>query len=364
MPSHEIAQALVRRGCLDEAAARRVLDRQRIYGGGIDTLLLEQGLIDERSLLEHLASIVGIPLAPESLLETFVPMDPAPFSLELALRLGIAPLAVHDDALHVAVHPEHDHAAIVAWATQERVLVEPFLLCEARYRALLRVIYDAPIPPRHVSLLATLLGPHQARLAAKHKADTARPHPPIDPLETLLGMARLGDETTRHQALRMLIKQAQEPRVAAYRRALARKASGTDPAIACGAISALAELRDAQAVPSLILLLDSPHEAVGAAAHAALRTLTCEDLGKRAKRWKTWWENAAKQHRAEWLFQGLAHKEPELRLLASQEMQALSGEYFGYHFDLPEREREEARQRFMAWWRKGQPRTTPGARVR
>jgi hypothetical protein len=356
MPAEAIARALIRRGFLSETAARRALGRQRIYGGGIDTVLLEQGAIDERTLVEQLASIVGIPLAPETLLDTFVPMDPAPVALDFALRLGIAPLAMYDDALHVAVRPEHPHEELVRWAAQERILVEPFLLCEARYRVLLRAIYDAPIPPRHVTLLARLLGPQGARIATRHKADAARPHPPLDPLETLLGVARWGDETSRHQAIRMLANRAHDPRVAAYRRALVRKATGTDPAIACGAIHALAELRDEQAVPALILLLDSPNECVVSSAHTALRTLTCEDLGKRSKRWKTWWEAAGYRERAEWLFQGLAHKEPELRLLASQEMQALSGEYFGYHFDLPEREREEARQRFMAWWRQEHPR--------
>ena len=358
MPSDEIAHALIRRGFLSEDAARLALGRQRIYGGGIDTVLLEQGAIDEQTLVGQLASIVGIPLAPVTLLETFVPMDPAPIPLDFALRLGIAPLAVHDDALHVAVRPDHPHEDLVKWAAKERIMVEPFLICEARYRALLRAIYDAPIPPRHVTLLARLLGPRKARIATRHKADAARPDTPLDPLETLLGVARLGDETSRHQAIRMLAKQAHDPRVAAYRRALVRKATGIEPAIACGAIHALAELRDEQAVPALILLLDSQNECVVSSAHSALRTLTCEDLGKRSKRWKSWWEAAGYRERADWLFQGLAHKEPELRLLASQEMQALSGEYFGYHFDLPEREREEARQRFMAWWRREHPRQT------
>jgi hypothetical protein len=44
------------------------------------------------------------------------------------------------------------------------------------------------------------------------------------------------------------------------------------------------------------------------------------------------------------------HRNPELRLLASNELYEISGEYFGYHYDLPERDREEARQRWIAWW--------------
>jgi hypothetical protein len=28
----------------------------------------------------------------------------------------------------------------------------------------------------------------------------------------------------------------------------------------------------------------------------------------------------------------------------------MTGAYFGYHFDLPERDREEARRRWSHWW--------------
>ena len=30
----------------------------------------------------------------------------------------------------------------------------------------------------------------------------------------------------------------------------------------------------------------------------------------------------------------------------------LTSESFGYHFDLPKREREEARQRWVDWWQR------------
>jgi len=53
----------------------------------------------------------------------------------------------------------------------------------------------------------------------------------------------------------------------------------------------------------------------------------------------------------EWLFEGLAHKSPEIRFAASEELRLVTGEYFGYHFDLPRRERDEARERWHAWWR-------------
>ena len=53
---------------------------------------------------------------------------------------------------------------------------------------------------------------------------------------------------------------------------------------------------------------------------------------------------------SQWLFEGLAHKEPHIRAASEAELRALTGEYFGYHFDLPRREREQARVRWQSWW--------------
>ena len=39
-----------------------------------------------------------------------------------------------------------------------------------------------------------------------------------------------------------------------------------------------------------------------------------------------------------------------MRPPSERELRAITGEYFGYHFDLPRREREHARERWQAWW--------------
>jgi hypothetical protein len=127
----------------------------------------------------------------------------------------------------------------------------------------------------------------------------------------------------------------------------------------------LAELRDSGSVVSLVALVDHSNPLLARAALTALRTITCEDFGHKPKRWMTWWEAMRKKHRVEWLICGLAHREPELRLLASYELHELCGEYFGYHFDLPEQERNQARQRFVDWWRQEQAKRDriPSARL-
>ena len=63
-----------------------------------------------------------------------------------------------------------------------------------------------------------------------------------------------------------------------------------------------------------------------------------------------WWETKKGNDRVDWLLEGLSHKAPEIRFSASEELRLITGEYFGYHFDLPKREREEAKERWQQWW--------------
>ncbi len=360
MPLSEIAQALVRLGVVTRAAAVEAEQRKKLYGGGLDTALLELRATDEETLTGQLAEILGIPLAPQRMLTAPPPkMASEWMDVQTAQKTGSAPWAKTGDTLEVLVRPEHDHDAMVAWAADRSLLVEPGLVCEARFRAHLFALYDVPVPPRHLALLASLVGPTRARVAVGDRAhpETRTPTPVfagIDPVETLLAAARLGDATARRSALRRDSRRVQDARVVAFRHALERKSTQGERIAATGALQALAELRDKNAVPFIVEILDAEDRDVARTAHEALVALTCEDLGPRPKRWMEWWARMGGRSRVDWLLEGLAHRTPELRLLASSELYELSGEYFGYHYDLPERDREEARQRWVAWWQRHQ----------
>jgi hypothetical protein len=41
---------------------------------------------------------------------------------------------------------------------------------------------------------------------------------------------------------------------------------------------------------------------------------------------------------------------PLFSACSQDELRKLTGEYFGYHYDLPRREREQARERWQKWW--------------
>ncbi|MBN2577303.1 MAG: hypothetical protein JXP73_22260 [Deltaproteobacteria bacterium] len=358
MPLSEIARALVRRGVITSKSAVEAEQRRKLYGGGLDTALLELQASDEETLCSHLAEIIGIPLAP--LAWAAAPPNPAArewMDGATAQRLGAAPRALQGDVLDVLVRPEHDHEAMVAWAQARSLLIEPALVCEARFRALLRTLYGLPMAPRYLALLARLVGAAEARVVVGAAAlpEPRTPTPvaaSVDRIDTLLAAARLGDLVARRAALRRLSRHVHDPRVLAFRHALVRKAEQADPAIAMSALEALAELRDKNAVPAVAELLDAENAQVATAAHETLVALTCDDVGHRSKRWMEWWTRMGGRPRVEWLLEGLAHRAPEIRLLAASELHEISHEYFGYHHDLPERDREEARQRWIAWWQR------------
>jgi hypothetical protein len=355
MPLSETAQALVRRGVVTRDAAVEAEQRRKLYGGGLDTALLELRATDEETLTSHLAEIIGIPLASTNMLSS-LPNRAASAWMDCATaqKLGAAPRAKQGDVLDVLVRPEHDHDALVAWAEQRSLLIEPALVCEVRFRAHVRALYDTLMPPRYLALLAKLVGTTQARAAVGDSARDMRTPTPvmggIDPVETLLAAARLGDANARRTALRRLSRRAHDPRVIAFRHTLEKKAAQGEATSAVGALHALAELRDKNAVPAIAEILEAANADLASAAHDALVALCCEDAGVKAKRWLEWWAKMGGLSRGEWLLEALAHRNPELRLLASTELYEISGEYFGYHYDLPERDREEARQRWIAWW--------------
>ena len=115
------------------------------------------------------------------------------------------------------------------------------------------------------------------------------------------------------------------------------------------AAAAVAELADVTALPDLIDVVGRDSRR---AEHArrALVALTKQDLGTSERKWRRWFEDHRKQHRIEWLIEGLVHKEVAIRQSAADDLRKLTGEHFGYHHDLPRRDREQSQQRWQQWW--------------
>jgi hypothetical protein len=116
------------------------------------------------------------------------------------------------------------------------------------------------------------------------------------------------------------------------------------------AAHALGELRDAEAVPSLLYALVERDPALVSVARRSLVVLARQDFGEEVPRWRAWWEVAAPRHRVGWLIDALLHDDATIRHEASEELKKLTGQFFGYYFNLPRREREKAHRRYVDWW--------------
>ena len=122
-----------------------------------------------------------------------------------------------------------------------------------------------------------------------------------------------------------------------------------DPERVMAAAAAVAALGDVQSIPDLVDTVGRPGKR-GEHARRALVALTKQDFGSSERRWRRWWEDHRKMHRIEWMIEGLGHKEAPIRQSAADDLRTLTGEHFGYHHDLPRRDRDAAQMRWRMWW--------------
>jgi hypothetical protein len=108
--------------------------------------------------------------------------------------------------------------------------------------------------------------------------------------------------------------------------------------------------RDVTAVPLLIAIFDKKEKLLFDASENALAEITKQRLGPSSKKWRVWWMRNQGRSRIGWLVDGLGSKEAAMRRSAAEELRAVTGVDFGYDEDLPKREREGARLRWVKWW--------------
>jgi hypothetical protein len=360
-----LASLLVGSGAVTRDKLTEAQRRRTIYGGTLDTVLLEMGAVDERTLTAHLAEASGLPAPlPERLRRPDLEARSG-MSAEDARRLSAAPFGRAEGVLELALHPEADAEVIAAWGDTAGLRVACFVVLEVRFRELMAVLYGDAVSPRFVSVLARLMGAVGAR---QRSGPVPSLTPPPRPLVDTMALRPRPKPAPPPEPPPVVVAPEPEPEIEIVEDwpppeasdALLEAAASGPPASAREAIAALAERREVRAVP--VLLGRLADEELAGEAHAALVTLARQDFGKTARGWQGWWDKARNRSRIEWLFEALGHKRSDLRLAASEELQAMTGAYFGYHFDLPERDREEARRRWSHWWQTSR-KTAPGERT-
>ena len=117
------------------------------------------------------------------------------------------------------------------------------------------------------------------------------------------------------------------------------------------AVQLLGAFRDVGAVPLLVATLEGRDRAeIGEDVRLALRLITLQDFGVRARGWERWWARARKKSRVDWLVEGLDSEDRELRTVAALELTALAGDDYGYRPDGDKRARQRGTASFARWW--------------
>jgi hypothetical protein len=460
-----LSDCLVREGTLTTDVVRAATARQAVYGGALDTALLELGALDEPTLWSALSTATGAPIPEAALFENPDPAAAAVFDAAWSRRCRAVPVGQRDGTLQVCCSEPLDGAQLAAAREALGLSFEVYVVPEVRLAAARQAVYGEIMPPRLLRVLAHLLGaqpvrkwvkalspprpapgpeptpdaapapglredgelaeaefdvpvntftmspadiiesrPSRAAQEEQEKRDAAdevaralggsdvvatvanpaavavvppaavplpapppagstqparavfHTPPPLPTLETLpedkeaelCAVASDPEAEARLAALRLLRGRLDRPRVRQLAERLRAELKG--PAeVGILAASALGELRDAGAVLDLVEALGGPASLAQTAARALVE-ITAQDFGQSRKKWEAWWQANRGADRIEWLLEGLSHKSPEIRFASSEELRLITGEYFGYHFDLPKREREEARERWQAWW--------------
>jgi HEAT repeat protein len=304
------------------------------------------------------ASARGEPVEPRA-------ADPAPGAPDAPAPESLAPPVPQDAAGWVDALARSAPGSPERRESLRRLLTDPV---EA-LRALCAALPGPPDPEAQDALGA--LGP----IAAAVAAFGSRAVPP------LLAMAQEPDPVRRRAAV-VILAAAGDP--AAYP-ALADRALDPDPDVsaaaadglgahrrdpgmraipeklrrallsglssrASGAARALGALRDVDAIPLLVQVLDTPDRATADAAGAALARITLQRHGSDPRAWLAWWKQNRGRGRAEWLFSGLTNPEREVRVAAAAELADAAPPPVTYSPDADPDERENVARSWAGWW--------------
>jgi hypothetical protein len=161
--SDRLSALLIAERVLPATTVRAAAARQQVYGGGLDTALLELGALSEAAVWARLSAATGLPVPPPALVDG-LDVEIAPvLSPELTGPLRAVPMGESAGFLRVlCAEPVADgaiHQAAAALGLEAKLYIVP----ETRLLALRQRIYGETLPQRYAPLLARAMGTMKAR---------------------------------------------------------------------------------------------------------------------------------------------------------------------------------------------------------
>ncbi len=156
MAQDDLGTWLVRQGELTAERLEDVFQHQVIYGGALDTNILEMSLMAEDTLLNRLGQYLNLPTVAGSVLKTTDPDKVRLFPQKLAQKYGAAPFKVEGRNLSLALNAPPDLSTLDDIGFMLSVYIRPFAALEVRLAQALLRIYGVPPPARMENLLAQM----------------------------------------------------------------------------------------------------------------------------------------------------------------------------------------------------------------
>jgi hypothetical protein len=147
-----LSSLLVRDGLVGVKRMEKAFQRQVIYGGSLDTILLEMNLVPEDRLSQYLALASGLPPATRAETNVFDAEAVKRCAEEVSLRFRVVPLALADGALRVLVYDPVDMGLLEDLADVLDLPVQPLIVPEYRWHMVYTRAYGGTLPARFATL--------------------------------------------------------------------------------------------------------------------------------------------------------------------------------------------------------------------
>src|SRR5580765_3301932 len=163
-----LSDCLVAEGLASVETVRAAIARQAVYGGALDTALLELDALSEPALWEALGRATELPIPESALYETPVKYD-APSGTPVALdggwsdRCRAVPVGVEDGAIQLLCGEPVARGEIDAAAVALGVSFALYVVPEVRLAAVRQAVFARPMSPRLVKLFARIAGTQPVR---------------------------------------------------------------------------------------------------------------------------------------------------------------------------------------------------------
>ena len=168
LAKHLVEHRLVPANAMDDA-----LQRQVLFGGSLDTNLLEMGLVTEPSITQALCAAYQVPMATPRLLGQRDPRAIKLLPSRLSQKYQILPVLISGRSLFVLTCAPLDPVVVREIELLLSLPLVPHLVCEARLTILFKEWLEVEIEPRFAAL--------GEKLGAFRGAEPARARLPVPP---------------------------------------------------------------------------------------------------------------------------------------------------------------------------------------